>query len=188
MQPSRMRTIKSYLLLLPLLFFGFLLSSDPGSGLLSFKQFASPAPFFVTLGPSGGFGGQRFSHERMIASDESQIAAITVRSGRYVDGFRFVTFFPDGITLPSPWYGGTGGTEHQPFTFQGRLTSITGSYGQTVNQLQFHTDTKEHSPLYGTVPGRVTFDYQVPPGCEIIGFHGQASQWLDAIGVVVRCF
>jgi hypothetical protein len=72
------------------------------------------------------------------------------------------------------------------------INFIYGKSGVFIDSIRFCTayvssgkNTGNCSPIYGGSGGQ-PFNYQGPPGYEIVGLFGQAGKFVDAVGVTVR--
>ncbi len=127
----------------------------------------------------GGAGGTQFTDA---VADVQVLSGIQLSTGN-------VVYSIQGSTLLGnlPFHGGTAGTLVS-VTWPGDeyLVRMFGIYGSVIGQISFVTNTGRILGPFGS--GKVTnptnFDYTVPLGNRILGFHGRASAYLDAIGVM----
>lgn len=73
------------------------------------------------------------------------------------------------------------------------LRGIKGTYGNyigkfVVNSLSFITNAEKIYGPYGREAGGTPFSLVIKEGGAIVGFHGRAGSFLDAIGVYLQKF
>jgi hypothetical protein len=131
----------------------------------------------------GGAGGQPFVDEIKAVKD---ITRIVIRAKGYVDGFQVHYRDTAGQEKSHNWHGGKGGTEHVVQFKEGEyITSVSGRSGRYIDQLTFKTNLGTYGPFGGT--GGTPFELHPVDGSDrILGFHGRAEGWLDAVGVSSR--
>jgi hypothetical protein len=140
------------------------------------------------LGPSGGIGGMPFADE---IPDGARIVEVRVRSGARIDAIQVVYETADGEICPSPQHGESGGDLHTLQLGKGEfIVKISGRFGARVDSINIVTEGSKKSDSLGFHAGGTggdeDYNYEAPPGMEIIGFHGRAGQEVDAIGVIIR--
>lgn len=137
----------------------------------------------VRWGPSGGLGGNNFSHE--IVGHE-RIASLIVRAGDWIDGIQIVTLSAGTHVSFYPHQGGYGGAFH--FVSVGpreRFLEISGTYDNYVRFLRIRTDQFERT--FGRFDSNhYPFKYQIPDGFELSGIFGSSGRYLDSIGMICR--
>lgn len=116
---------------------------------------------------------------------EQKLTGVVVRAGWWLDSIQ-------GLATPTnlPLHGGTGGTAVTvtwPATEY--LVRIYGKVGSTgvISVLNFVTNTGRVLGPYGTGQGQTSttaFDYTVPTGNRVLGFAGNTSAYLNALGVI----
>ncbi|GAV61504.1 Jacalin domain-containing protein [Cephalotus follicularis] len=141
----------------------------------------------VSFGPWGGPSGDPWSFKASNGINE-----IVLRHGGTINSISFI----DANGHHSPILGGLDpddvGVEEKiainwPLE---HLTSISGSYGNYRNHLMitsltFTTNRNTYGP-YGTTSGTATsFDVPVH-ACIVVGLHGRAGWYIDAIGIYVK--
>lgn len=138
----------------------------------------------ITLGPSGGEGGQEFNDCTMPIG--ATLNEIHIFAERYIDALQLVYTDASGQTVTTPRAGGQGG---EPYVFalddDEYLTGISGRTDWYVDQLRFHTN-KRTSDTYGGEMGEHDFRFEAAPDSEIVGFFGRTDWYIDAIGIVTR--
>lgn len=142
----------------------------------------------TTLGTSGGEGGYPFAEYAI--PDGARIAAIRVLSGWYVDSMQLVYADAAGNETPMETVGGAGlhfAERENLFVLDADeyLVGISGTSGQYVDNIRFHTNKRE-SDMFGGRGGENAFSFMADAGSQVIGFFGRADWYLDAIGVLVK--
>jgi Jacalin-like lectin domain len=64
------------------------------------------------------------------------------------------------------------------------ITEVSGRYGSLVDSITTRT-SRSQTMTWGGLGGVKGFDYQAPPGTQIVGFWGRSGQLIDAIGVLM---
>jgi len=164
---------------------------------------------YYKQGISGGNAAARFDDSLKIPDPDPKglrVLSIRVRSGASIDSIQFVYLGTGGLEIPGAHHGGQGGKEGEFGLALGEhLIKVEGSFGNYVDFLRFTTDKGQkkefgqyhvpHTP--GTavaapppgspLPGQTNyFGYEAPPGYEIFAIWGNATNTLDALGVVYR--
>lgn len=138
---------------------------------------------FVTCGPSGGMGGSTFTDG---LKGDLEVAEVKVRSKDYIDAIQIIYGDKAGDTSVSDQHGGTGGS---PSNFrlepEEYITEVGGKYGYYIDSLWIKTN-QGRTKNWGGSGGEVSFKYIAPPETRIVGFFGQAGDFLDSIGVIMR--
>ncbi|XP_059279118.1 agglutinin-like [Lycium ferocissimum] len=135
----------------------------------------------------GGTGGSQWNYKF-----KSPIKEILIGHGDIIDSIMFRTVNEQG-TIDSPRFGGSGGRkvkviiEAAPLEY---LTGIKGTFGNygghlVIRSLNFITNAKKYGP-FGTESGGNPFSLVMKEGGAIVGFHGRAGVYLDAIGVYLQ--
>ncbi|XVF82064.1 hypothetical protein PTKIN_Ptkin16aG0013500 [Pterospermum kingtungense] len=139
----------------------------------------------ISVGQWGGPGGDPFSFRV-----GSWIKEIIVHEGTNIKSLSF----KDGNGHEYGKFGGNNANdtgEERKIEIDGQsehLTSITGTYGNynglvVIRSLSFKTNLTTYGP-FGTVTGT---SFSIPiEGSVVIGFHGRAGYYLDAIGIHVK--
>ncbi|XP_028792466.1 mannose/glucose-specific lectin-like [Neltuma alba] len=140
----------------------------------------------ISFGPCGGPGGDEFSFrvlgnwiKEIIVHENTNIKSIAVKdaNGKYYG--KFGGNDPNDIGVERKIQI-DGHLEH--------LISISGTYGdycglEVITSLSFITNLTTHGP-FGTARGTC---FSIPiQGCLVIGVHGRAGYYLDAIGINVK--
>ncbi|KAL8261208.1 hypothetical protein R6Q59_025257 [Mikania micrantha] len=140
----------------------------------------------IAYGPWGGSQGEEWVYK---PKGFIKKIKISVRYGGVVDSINFQTFFENGKPLNS-FFGGKGGNRTDTICLDypnEYLKSISGKLGNyeghnVVMSICFSTNLNRYGP-YGTNSG--TSFSNDGEGVVIVGFHGRAKKYLDAIGVYV---
>jgi jacalin-like lectin domain-containing protein len=145
----------------------------------------------VFLGPSGGTDGAPFQDDEIPVV--SRVRVVRGAAGRLLDRIQIEHELPNGDILPLDTHGGGGGA---PFDFpldrDEHIQAIRGRYGAAVDSIEIITNTGNRRGPFGRGEGRGTYQYEAPPGAEIVGFtgrsgrHGDDDNVIVAIGVVLR--
>ncbi|KAK1575915.1 hypothetical protein Q3G72_009459 [Acer saccharum] len=136
----------------------------------------------IGVEPWGGLGGTRWSY-----MPEGGIVEIIINHGVIIDSLSFKSVSANNVAESSSNFGGKGGNKTQisidwPEEY---LTSISGTtikYNNTeyVESLTFYTNWHTHGP-FGYEKGT---HFSLPvENRVIVGFHGRAGRYMDAIGV-----
>ncbi|KAJ0939348.1 putative jacalin-like lectin domain-containing protein [Helianthus annuus] len=141
----------------------------------------------IVHGPWGGSFGGEWVYMPDLGFTKS--LKISVRYGEVIDSINFQTCFTTGETLSSS-FGGKGGNRTDTISIDypnEYLKSISGTIGNyqgsnVVMSVCFNTNQNCYGP-FGTSSGTV-FSYDGKGGV-IVGFHGHADKYLNAIGVYV---
>ncbi|KAL9380292.1 hypothetical protein Peur_025949 [Populus x canadensis] len=139
----------------------------------------------ISIGPWGGRGGDPWSYitnrgiNQIVINVGSNIKSISFRDTTDLDSATFGGKHPNDIgerkTVLINWP-----SEH--------LTSISGTYGNfssllTITSLSFTTNRATYGP-FGTGSGT---PFSIPINNNtVVGFHGRAGYYLDAIGIFVK--
>ncbi|XP_054820018.1 mannose/glucose-specific lectin-like [Prosopis cineraria] len=139
----------------------------------------------ISIGPWGGSGGSPWSY----ATNEG-INQIVINVGSNIKSISF----QDTTGIASATFGGNNPNDlGERKTVQvnwpsEHLISISGTYGafarlQTITSLSFTTNLATYGP-FGSSSGT---SFSIPiSNNTIVGFHGKAGDYLDAIGIFVR--
>jgi hypothetical protein len=146
-----------------------------GMSLLGFAQ--QPAATAIY----GGRGGSSFS--AMEVPEDARILEVNVFAGDSVDALQVTYILPDGRTLSSPRYGGSGG-QRRVFRLDSDeyITGVSGRYGDYIDSLRIQTN-KRTSPVFGGRGGNRDYSLELASGNYAVGFIGRAGDNLDAIGL-----
>ncbi|GLT33911.1 hypothetical protein SLA2020_084640 [Shorea laevis] len=139
----------------------------------------------IKVGPWGGEGGTNWSYH-----PKAEIIEIIIRSGWAIDCISFKCNDMNS-SEDSLRFGGDGGGEHKvsidwPSEY---LTCISGTFGQffsvgvLLRSLRFQTNRNKYGPYGWEVGYRFTLPIE---GGSIVGFHGRAGTYLDAIGFYIE--
>jgi hypothetical protein len=111
--------------------------------------------------------------------------SLLCRGGSWIDQIQFMYTLPDGSQLTFT-HGGNGGVSNNPLVLSPGefISSISGSYGDYINQLTFTTNKgqKYTSP---SGPGPNSFNWAVPDGGVVTFFQGGSGYYLDQLQVCV---
>lgn len=144
---------------------------------------------FFLAGPSGGKGGRPFTPPQV----GFKIAAVKISSGRYIDSIQVTWVSQDGNggcinEFDGERMGGVGGAlKVFRLACDEHIVRVFGKYGNVVDSLTVVTN-KGRTMTWGGNGGVVQYVYIAPPGSIINGFWGQATDLVDAVGVVFRTF
>lgn len=132
------------------------------------------------VGPWGGWGGSPFY---IYPPSGSQIYAIAIRAGGYIDRLTIWYKKSDGTIYIGGDRGGNGGTYYLQYFSSGEyIRYISGRSGGYVDRLSIYTNRKSFS--YGGNGGS-PFYVSVPYGYQILGFFGRSGGYIDQIGFYV---
>nr|WP_272919315.1 jacalin-like lectin [Streptomyces sp. SID8352] len=80
-------------------------------------------------------------------------------------------------------HGGDGGTEQRIDLQAGEhIVRVFGRSDKVVDQIGFETNLSVYGPFGGS--GGDPFEFKLPIGAFVAGFHGSAAKLLDALGVL----
>ncbi|GKV44482.1 hypothetical protein SLEP1_g51663 [Rubroshorea leprosula] len=139
----------------------------------------------ISIGPWGGQGGDPW-----IYTTNRHINQIIIHVGSNIKSISF----RDTTDLASATFGGKnpndlGEREIVPINWPSEhLISISGTYGPfagllTITSLSFITNRATYGP-FGTTSGT---SFSIPMNnSTVVGFHGRAGHYLDAIGIFVK--
>lgn len=129
----------------------------------------------------GGQGGTPFPE--MEVPRDARILEVNIFAGDWVDAVQITYILPNGRTLNSPRYGGSGG-DRRVFRIDSDeyIVGLSGRYGQYIDSLRIHTN-KRNSPLYGGRGGARAYNIEIASGNYAVGFIGRGGNYLDAIGL-----
>ncbi|KAA8518138.1 hypothetical protein F0562_015612 [Nyssa sinensis] len=122
---------------------------------------------YISVGPWGGPGGNNWKYKV-----EGDIKQIIIIHGKAIDSVLFKSSNNDGSVEYSGKFGGQGSNQIDKVEIDSPLeylTGISGTYGC----------------FYPIGPVASFFSFPMEGGA-IVGFHGRASQFLEAIGVYVK--
>jgi hypothetical protein len=138
----------------------------------------------VKQGPVGGFGGFAFNEDA--TNPNERVRAVIVRACRYVDSVQFIYEDRSGFSHDKPSHGGQGGyVQRMDFDSDEFIVSLSGRYGVYLDSMAIVTN-KGRQMTFGGPGGEADFKFEAPKGHEIIGLHGRACVYVDAIGVYTR--
>uniref|UniRef100_A0A7N2M424 Jacalin-type lectin domain-containing protein n=2 Tax=Quercus lobata TaxID=97700 RepID=A0A7N2M424_QUELO len=141
----------------------------------------------LKVGPWGGKGGNQWSFK----ANKGGITEIIIFHGGAIDSISLKCGDQDGVLQNSNKIGGNGGHRNDKILLdwpQEYLTSISGTVAvysnyTVIHSLRFYTNKTEYGP-YGSEKGT---PFSLPmEGGVIVGFHGRAGHYVDAIGVYVK--
>ncbi|XP_015072188.1 agglutinin-like [Solanum pennellii] len=136
----------------------------------------------------GGIGGLEWNYKF-----KSPIKEILINHGDVIDSIMFITMNEQGDRIESPRFGGNGGRRDKVVikeTSLEFLVGIKGRYGNykgnlVVKSLSFVTNAKNIYGPFGKEDG-TPFSFVIKEGGAIVGLHGLADSYLDAIGIYVN--
>ncbi|XP_019180502.1 PREDICTED: jacalin-related lectin 19-like isoform X1 [Ipomoea nil] len=154
----------------------------------------TPAPDFgsgiqipkeILVGAWGGPGGSKWDFK-----PKGLIKQITIIHGTVIDSITFTGVSADGRVEAPIKLGGPGGSKTIQVNINGPseyLRGVSGTYGNyhgltVLRSIKFETNVTTRGP-HGTNDG-TPFSFAVQDG-KIVGFHGRAGDYVDAIGVYV---
>lgn len=130
------------------------------------------------IDPKGNINGKEYHLET-----PSLMTEIGVRSGGWIDGISIKD--DQGASASAGGSGGGAATfKLEPGEF---LTSITGYYGHHIGQFTLKTN-RGKTAIYGAGHGgnmAHSFELNAGEGMAIIGFFGNADNYLNSIGAYV---
>ncbi|CAH9131057.1 unnamed protein product [Cuscuta epithymum] len=134
----------------------------------------------------GGPGGKRWNFKF-----DGTLKQITVANGEVIDSLHFTSLKSDG-SLKTLKIGGCGGYRTSQINIDGtveKLTQISRTYGfythyVVIRSITFRTTLTTYGP-YGSSSG-APFSSAMHKGGKIVGLHGRAGQFVDAVGVFYR--
>ncbi|XP_058212659.1 inactive protein RESTRICTED TEV MOVEMENT 1-like [Rhododendron vialii] len=143
----------------------------------------------IKVGPAGGLGKTWDDEGR------EKIVQIFVSHGDQINSLQFL-YVEDGNLVLSETHGGNTGPKfnvvklNYPSEY---LTGISGSYyySNTCSQwliftVAFSTNNRTYGPFGVPHKQGYAFEYQLGEDHPFGGFHGRASEYLNAIGVYVK--
>ncbi|KAM3749711.1 hypothetical protein ACB098_05G208000 [Castanea mollissima] len=142
---------------------------------------------FLTVASWGGEGGSRWS----FVENKGGIIEMEIVHGGAIDSITFKCGDEYGVLQHSKKVGGKGGNKTDKISLnwpEEYLTSFSGTVKDmgahiVIRSLRFKTNKTEYGP-YGTVAGQ-PFSCSMEGGV-IVGFHGRAGDYVDAIGAYVK--
>ncbi|KAK0597692.1 hypothetical protein LWI29_027675 [Acer saccharum] len=159
----------------------------PFSELFSFSGQGEIENTNVKAGPFGGQGGEEWDYK-----PNGAITEIKISHGWVIDSISFKSVDQHGKCEDSGRFGGEGGGTSSLITIdwpKEYLTSISGTHytfikkQHVMGSICFHTNKKKYGP-FGCTQGS-PFDLPLKDRV-IVGFHGRASNYIDAIGVYLK--
>ena len=133
----------------------------------------------------GGTDGTPFKDKA-----RGRLAAVTVRSGAWIDSIR-CSYEDEGTIEKGDLHGGEGGDEAEVKLEPGE--TLIGVFGvfrgegpdRVIGSVGFKTTKRTVEPIGKTTDGE-KFALDAPTGQEICGFQGRSGDYLSAIGMVCR--
>ncbi len=169
-------------------------SCTAGAAAFAFDR-VSEIEYGDAVGEEPGGGEAREFDDGAGALDRgARLTRIEIHSGGIIDGVRLHYRGADGGAFSSAVHGGGGGlTRTIELADDEYLTRVSGSWGTSANwgttiaHLEFGTNRRPRAARYGArIPAKNTFEFAAPGGGEIVGFHGRAARFLNALGPVYR--
>ena len=124
---------------------------------------------------------------------QGRLTRIDIRSGATIDGMTLHYERADGSAFSRGVHGGGGRVRTIELAGDEHLTRVSGSWGTsanwgtTITHLEFGTNRRPRAARYGArFPAKNTFEFAASGGGEIVGFHGRAARFLNALGPVYR--
>jgi hypothetical protein len=143
------------------------------------------------FGPSGGIDGAPFQDDQI--PDLSRVRVVRGAAGRILDRIQIEHELPNGDILPMATHGGGGGDAFDfPLDRDEYVQAIRGRYDRAVDSVELFTNTGNRRGPFGRGGGAGIYQYEAPPGTEIVGFTGRSGRHageanvIVAIGVVLR--
>ncbi|KAG5543205.1 hypothetical protein RHGRI_016079 [Rhododendron griersonianum] len=139
----------------------------------------------ISIGPWGHPEGKPW-----VYNPEGRIRQITVCNGSVVDSLYFQSESSNGVVW-SEKYGGPGGSRSETVNITSPaeyLTALDITFGNfkgqdVVTSICFRTNVRQYGP-FGNKKG---YSLSIPlEGGAIVGFHGHAGQYLNAIGIYAK--
>jgi hypothetical protein len=144
----------------------------------------------LNQGPSGGTGGDKVD---IAIPQAATIHAVQVYVGNEVGTvINAVTFFfhaEDGTEKSITIGALPGGTaqERVDLAPNQSIRDLFGSYDAYVHRIGFTDNTGLLLGEYGQDTNQSQpFEYVIPGGAQLVGFHGRSGAWIDAFGVKYR--
>ncbi|KAK7843599.1 agglutinin [Quercus suber] len=142
---------------------------------------------FLTGGPWGGKGGNPWS----FVENNGGIIGMKIVHADVIDSITFKCGDEYGLLQHSKKVGGNGGSKTneislnwpEEYLISFSCTTMKFRTHIVIRSLSFKTNKTEYGP-YGTVAGQ-PFSYRMEGGV-IVGFHGRAGDYVDAIGAYVK--
>ncbi|KAJ8530601.1 hypothetical protein K7X08_023482 [Anisodus acutangulus] len=142
----------------------------------------------ILMEPWGGSGGSEWNYEL-----KTPIREILIGHGLIIDSIMFRAVDEKGTLIDSPRFGGDGGRKDKVIIeVLDLLTGIKGTCGTyggklVVKSLSFITNygSNIYGP-FGNEAGGTSFSLVTKKSGTIVGFHGRAGSYLDAIGVYLQ--
>lgn len=139
-----------------------------------------PTGSHETFGKAGGTASE------LLLPNDWQLRAFQVRSGHRVDAITFDYRTNNGAVL-SRKFGGGGGKDNAPFILgEGEfVVKVRGRCGDSLDAIQFVTNTGRASPMYGGNGGK-PFEIEAPAGFELSGMRMRTGNEVDRISPMFR--
>nr|GMD81643.1 putative late blight resistance protein homolog R1B-16 isoform X1 [Ipomoea batatas] len=142
-------------------------------------------PKEILVGAWGGPGGSKWDFK-----PKGLIKQISITHGTIIDSITFTGVSADGRVEAPIKLGGPGGSKTIQVNINGPseyLRGVSGTYGNhhgltVIRSIKFETNVTTHGP-HGSNDG-TPFSFVLQDG-KIVGFHGRAGDFVDAIGVYV---
>jgi hypothetical protein len=126
----------------------------------------------------GGNGGYYFNKYF-----NSQVTSITIRHSWYIDSIQF-----SNKNEWSPPYGGTGGQQSTFYLDKDeKIHTIRIAYGTYVDGIEITTN-RNRIVQYGGSGGTKVLQYKMAANEYVVGFHGNAANLVDKLGVITRTY
>jgi hypothetical protein len=157
---------------------------DAMGWILTAKGTTTPGQTFISMGPSGGTGGDDFTDPPIPAG--ARIVKVRVRHGTRIDAVG-LSYELNGTVVDMPMHGGGGGTLSEfAIASDDYIVGISGTYGAKIDSLIIQTRNRQYSVRFGGSGGSAGYSYILSPDIEIVGFLGRSGAEVDAIGAVFR--
>ena len=131
---------------------------------------------------AGGYGTKNYICHADKLPPVAHLREVRVNSGDLVDGLQAVL---QNSYLLNKHGGGGGSASNFVLQPNEHLVRVFGEYANYVDEITFVTDLGR-SQHFGGGGGKAHYEFNAPPGFEIVGFCGLSGWYIDAIGVVFR--
>lgn len=128
-------------------------------------------------------GGRTGMNRKDPVAGVRKVIAVLIGAGLLVDYIQLLVY-QNGAPQALVRHGGDGG-HLTPFVLANDeyLTGITGRYGEYVDSITLHTNTRS-SPRFGGHGGEREFAIHANPGEQIVGIWSRSDTFINAIGAI----
>jgi Jacalin-like lectin domain len=132
------------------------------------------------VGPYGGPGGNPFSDN---LTTITQLIAVTVRSGDFLDAIQATWRTTDGNQVTGPWHGGEG-TNARTFVLEDGefINKVRLNSGSKVDKMILFTNKGHRFDCGGTSGGGALHEIDG----NVYGFFGRSGKGIDSVGFFVK--